>query len=454
MCYWGIALALGPNINVPMPPEAVAPAVAALDRAQALADGVSRREQDYIRALSERYAPQPVEDRSELDRDYADAMGEVAAAHPDDLDAATLYAESLMDLSPWDYWGAGGKPKPATKEILAQLERVLEVNPNHPGACHYYIHAVEAAHPQRAVACADRLAGLMPGAGHIVHMPAHIYIRVGRWDDAISQNQHAVHADEDYIADRGAMGLYPALYYPHNFHFLAFAAMMDGRQQQALAAADALGEKVDVELARKVPELQNMVPYRQLVLTAFERWDEVLDADLPPADLPLAHALAQYARGVASLGKGESEPAREALSAVETAAAATEGEPWQTVARIARHSLSGELALQEGKVEEAVAAFEQAASLEDSLPYMEPPYWYRPVRHRLGVALLERGEAEAAERVYRQDLERFPENGWALKGLSDSLQAQNRTQEADAVARRFREAWQPPQVARAEHSHG
>ncbi|MEX0872388.1 MAG: hypothetical protein WDZ65_11240, partial [Aquisalimonadaceae bacterium] len=278
MCYWGIALAYGPNINLPMPPEAVAPAFAALERAQALAGDVSPREQDYIRALSERYAQPAPEDRSSLDQAYAEAMGDVSEQHPQDLDAATLYAEALMNLTPWDYWTADNQPRPQTRVLLSQLERVVEADPDHPGACHYYIHAVESAYPERAVPCAERLAELMPGAGHLVHMPAHIYIRVGRWDDAIEANKHAVHADESYISDRNVSGFYPAMYYPHNYHFLAFAAMMAGRPGTALEASDNLGQVVDVAAAREVPELQGMVPYHQLMLLSFERYQDVLES--------------------------------------------------------------------------------------------------------------------------------------------------------------------------------
>ncbi|KAB7623911.1 hypothetical protein [Alkalilimnicola sp. S0819] len=449
MCYWGIALAHGPNINMPMAPEAVEPAWRALQAARARLEQASERERGYIEALSRRYSANPPADRTPLDVAYAEAMAELAAAWPDDQDAATLYAESLMDLSPWDYW-ENGAAKPATRTILEQLRGVLAANPDHPGACHYYIHTVEAVHPEWAVDCADRLAGLMPGAGHLVHMPAHIYIRVGRWDDAIEHNRHAVHADEAFIADRGARGLYPSLYYPHNYHFLAFAALMDGREDEAIEAAAALSEKINVEMAREIPELQGMVPYHQLVLSVFQRWEAVRAAPLPPEDLPLAHALAQYTRGLAAMAQGRDAQAREALRAVQQAAAATEGSPWREIALIAQHSLAGEMARREQRPADAVAQLQRAAELEDSLPYMEPPYWYRPVRHYLGRAQLQAGQAGAAEYSYRQDLERFPENGWSLHGLSQSLLAQGRSQEAEVAAQRFRSAWAQSALARPE----
>lgn len=441
MCQWGIALAYGPNINMPMPPEAVPPAMAALQRAQALAEGVSAREQAYIAALAQRYRQPAPDDRSALDAAYARGMATVAAAYPEDHDAAVLYAEALMNLSPWDYWQVGERPKPNTRTIMTTLERVLASNPNHPGACHYYIHTVESARPQLAEDCADRLAGLMPGAGHLVHMPAHIYIRIGRWDDAIEANRHAVHADEEYLADRSATGLYPSLYYPHNYHFLAFAAAMDGRAAEALSAADALAAKVTPEVARAVPELQGMVVYPQLVRLGFGRMQEVLAAALPPADLPMAHGLGRYARGVAMAATGRLDEARAAQQAVAAAAGRMPDEPWHSVLRIAEQSLAGEVAAAERRWDAAVEHLRRAAALEDGLPYMEPPYWYKPVRHRLGAVLLQADRPAEAEAVYRQDLQRFPDNGWALRGLTDSLYAQGQDAEARQIAARYRAHW-------------
>lgn len=444
MCYWGIALALGPNINLPMQEDSVTPAMEALETAQALADTVSPREQAYIQALSHRYVQPAPEDRSSLDQAYAQAMGEMVEQYPEDPDAATLYAEALMNLSPWDYWHEDNTPAPNSRQLLSQLERVIEADPDHPGACHYYIHAVEAAYPERAVPCADRLAELMPGAGHLVHMPAHIYILVGRWDDAIEANLHAVHADEGYITDRNVSGFYPALYYPHNYHFLAFAGMMAGRPQVALDASEQLIRLVDPATAWEIPELQGLSPYHQLTLLTFEQYDEVLASPELPIDLPLAYGLDKYARGMALTAGGDTQQARAALEKVRQASTNIDEEPAVTLMDIAEQTLAGEIAAADGNTAEAIERLQTAVVLEDQLPYMEPPYWYRPVRHFLGAALLESGQPAEAERVYREDLERFPENAWSLEGLARSLEAQGKNADADHTHMRLR---------RTMHSH-
>lgn len=441
MCYWGIALAYGPNINAPMDRESGIKAFAAVQKAGTLADRASAREQAYIRALTKRYAADPPDDRAALDAAYATAMGEVAGRYPDDTDAATLHAEALMDLSPWDYWTKDGRPHPRTGKILGALEGVIARNPNHPGACHYYIHAVEAAQPERAVPCAERLAKLMPGAGHLVHMPAHIYLRVGRYADAIESNLHAVHADEQYIADQQPQGLYPLAYYPHNYHFLAFAAAMAGRSKQAIGAARAAAGKVPPEVAAEVPELQGMLVYPQLTLVRFGRWKQVLAEPLPSPDLPIAAGLAHYARGVAFAAQRQWDEAQASLEEVQAAAQGVPEGIGRTVLEIADHSLAGEIAGRRGDAQAAVDHFTRAMRLEDSLQYMEPPFWYYPVRHSLGAALLQAGRGAEAEARYREDLKRFPENGWALYGLASSLRAQGKTKEAARVEGRFRKAW-------------
>lgn len=445
MCYWGIALALGPNINAPMSEQAVPEAYAAVHRARSVAAAASEVEQELIDALATRYAASPDAPRATLDSAYANAMREVSRRYPRDAEAATLYAEAMMDLDPWNYWTSSEEPRPGTSDLLASLERVLEANPNHPGACHFYIHAVEAAQPERAVPCAERLASLMPGAGHLVHMPAHIYIRVGRWNDAIEQNVHAVHADEEYIADQRPSGIYPLAYYPHNYHFLAFAATMAGRSQQAIDAARAVVERVDPDVAREVPELQGLLPYHHLTLLTFGRWEEVLSAPRPPADLPFAAALVEYARGFAQANTGDQEGATASLAAVQNTLSGVEQEPARTVLEIAVHSLAGEIDLRAGRAESGIAHLREAMRLEDELGYMEPPFWHSPVRHTLGAALLEAGQAAEAEQLFREDLERFPENGWALRGLAVSLEAQGKS-EAEDVERRFTAAWSQADV--------
>ncbi len=445
MCYWGIANAYGPNINLPMDSASSVLAYEALQEALARRQHASPREQAYIDAMANRYALPPPDDRAPLDTAYAKAMGEIAAAYPEDLEAATLYAEALMDLSPWYYW-EDGEPRPDTPTILASLERVIEANPNHPGACHFYIHAVEAAQPEKAVPCADRLAGLMPGAGHIVHMPAHIYIRVGRWNDAIEANHHATHTDETYIADQRPTGAYPLGYYPHNYHFLAFAASMAGRAEEAINAARGASERMPLEGAMLTHELEGIVPYHTLTLVRFGRWDEVLQQPLPDPVLDYASGLTHYARGVAFAATEQFDQAEAALDSVRARVALVEKDPGHTVLQIAEKALEGEIAGRRGDVEASITAFRAATDLEDGLIYIEPPFWYYPMRHSLGAMLLEAGRPEEAEQAYREDLERFPANGWSLYGLAQSLRAQGRDAEAAEVDAVLAESWEKADV--------
>lgn len=451
ICHWGAALAYGPHVNAPMDSAAGVAAWAQMEQALALAPKASSRERAYIEALRNRYSATPPKDRSPLDSAYAKAMAAVVRRYPKDLDAATLYAESLMDLRPWNYWTKDGAPYPGTEILMAQLQRVIKRNPNHPGACHYYIHAVEAADPRKAIPCAERLAALMPGEGHMVHMPGHIYIRVGRYSDAIDANVHAVHADETYIAAERPTGIYPIGYYPHNYHFLAFAAALAGRSRTAIDAARSLTSKVDPAVARQVPPLELLLPYLHLTLVTFGRWDDVLSTPMPPSDLRLATGLAQYARGVAFAAKGQYDDANAMLDSVKQIAAGTTphdqvalsagaGEN-KTVMEIATHALMGEIAERRGAHDDAVMHFREAAKLEDSFNYIEPPQWYFPVRHALGDALLQAGKPAEAEVVYREDLKRFPENGWSLYGLSRALHARGANADAAAVEKRMTRAW-------------
>lgn len=457
LCHWGAALALGPNVNAPMDSAAAEPAWAHLQQAVALRNTVSPREQAFITALESRYALPAPAGRAGLDSAYANAMRDVVARFPDDQDAATLYAEALMILRPWEYWTKDGQPHPGTDVLVAQLERVLKANADHPGACHYYIHAVEAVAPEKAVACADRLASLMPGAGHIVHMPAHIYIRVGRYNDAIESNRHAVHADETYITGEKPSGLYPAAYYPHNYHFLSMAAMLAGRSRDALDASRNLRDRVPVAVARQVGPLEPLVAYHHLMLATFGRWDEVLSEPLPPSDLRLSSGLVYYARGVAHAAKRDWRAARTALDTVtriargtspadRTAMAAGIGEN-RTIMEIAMHALMGEIAHRRGRHAEAAGHFQAAAKLEDGFNYVEPPQWHSPIRWTLGDALLEAGRAADAERTYREDLARFPDNGWALRGLAASLRAQGKRVAAGEAEARLHKAWQAADVS-------
>ena len=457
MCHWGVALSLGPNINAPMDPAAAEPALAALERAR---EGqATAAERTLIEALATRYASPPPEDRSELDRAYAEAMGKVVRLYPDNLDAAALYAESLMDLSPWQYWKADGEPRPATPQILAQLERVIAANPQHPGACHFFIHAVEAVQPERAVPCAERLAGLMPGAGHLVHMPGHIYIRVGRYEDAIRANEHAVHADETFIRDQNpAFGVYVAGYYPHNYDFLAFAASMIGRSEQALAASRKIAELVPEPMLREpgMTFLQHHLTRHLQMDVRFGRWEEVLAVPAPPADLPHARGMWHYARGRALVAQGDADAARDELAALQAIAQdprmaelRMEFNSSGAVLAIASQVLEGQIAAGQGRPQEAVERLREAARLEDALTYGEPPEWTVPVRQDLGSVLLESGQYEPAEQAFREDLRRFPDNGWSLHGLERSLQAQQRGEEADEVRQRLRQIWSSADVSLA-----
>lgn len=442
MCFWGAALAAGPHVNAPMDSGSGVAAYAAAQRAARLASRVSPREQAYIRAVAKRYAAVPTaRNRAPLDSAYARAMAEVVQKYPDDLDAATLYAEAMMDLRPWNYWKQpSGEPYPGTLEIVAQLERVLKGTPDHPGACHYYIHAVEAVQPEKAVACAERLAALMPGDGHMVHMPAHIYIRVGRYTDAITSNIHAVHTDEAYIEDQRPSGVYPLGYYPHNLHFLSFAATMAGQSATAIDAARKLLAKTDLQVARQVPLLQPFVSFLDVTLVTFGRWDEVLAQPLPPADIPYANGMAHYARGVAFAATGRWLEAQAELDAVKQVAAGAADDN-KVVFDIATHALLGEIAARQGKLDDAVTHFKAAMAIEDGILYFEPPSWYYPIRHSLGAVLLRAGHASEAEQLYREDLRRFPENGWALFGLLAALRAQGKATEAADVQARFQKAW-------------
>lgn len=442
MCYWGIALAYGPHVNAPMDSKSGVAAYQAVQKALSFKSHATAHERAYIEALAQRYQADSPTDRGRLDLSYSRAMGKLAKAYPKDLDAATLYAESLMDLRPWNYWRPDGTPYPGTTDIVQHLERVLSRNPQHPGACHYYIHAVEAVNPKAAVPCAERLARLMPGEGHMVHMPAHIYIRVGRWNDAIRANQHAIHSDEVFIEGQHPMGVYPLAYYPHNIHFLAFASTMAGRSAQAIEAADILTSKVNLDAARQVGMLQEMLPYHVLTLTTFGKWDEVLAAPLPPEDIRFSYAMAQYARGVAHAAKADWADAQAALENVTASDAETpQGAEGKTALSIAVQALSGEIAVRRGEVDAAITHFKEAVKIEDAGLYFEPPKWYYPVRHSLGAALLKAGRSAEAEKVYREDLRRFPENGWALFGLAQALREQGKKDDATATEARFRKAW-------------
>jgi tetratricopeptide (TPR) repeat protein len=442
MCWWGIAYAYGPHVNAGMDSASGVKAYEAAQKAASLSRAAVPWQQGYISAVAARYEAVPPAARAHLDSAYARGMSDVARKYPKDLDASALYAESLMDLRPWNYWTSEGKPFPGTDEIVRRLETVIKQNPQHPGACHYYIHAVEAVTPKLAIPCAERLAKLMPGVGHMVHMPAHIYVRVGRYGDAAQSNVHAIHTDETFIDGQKPVTVYSLAYYPHNIHFLAFVSTMAGRSAQALEASQTLISKVNLDVARQVPMLQEMVPYHVLTLTTFGRWDEILSEPLPPADIRMSFAMATYARGVAYAAKGQPAEAAAALDTVKAIDAATPAEdPAKTAVSIATHALMGEIATRSGKPDEGIAHWQAALKIEDAGLYFEPPKWYYPIRQSLGAALLKAGKPAEAEAVYREDLKRFPENGWSLFGLAAALKAQGKSGDAAAVDQRFKKAW-------------
>jgi len=449
MCYWGQALVLGPNINAPMGPEAEREAYELVQKALALKAKVSEQEQAYIEALAVRYSAEEKPDRAALDRAYAAAMRKLYERDPDDLDAATLYAESLMDLRPWNYWTRDRAPYPETVEILRLLESVLERNPNHPGANHYYIHAVELPYPKKAEAAADRLGTLAPGAGHLVHMPSHIYRRVGRYQDATEANVKAVAADEDYITQCRAQGIYPLAYYPHNIHFLWDAATMEGRKEVAVDAARKVGSRITSEMLREVPMLRMFKVVPLYAYVRFGLWDEILQEPQPPAEERYWTGIWHYARGIAFTATGRVEEAAqelESLRQITTEKALEQEEFWSpnppsALIQVALYALAGELAARRGEHEKAIAHLHRAVLLQDALEYIEPPDWHYPVRQSLGAVLVEAGRPLEAEAVYWQDLSWNPENGWSLFGLMQALRAQGKDEQAAAIEKRFQKAW-------------
>ncbi|HXG19075.1 MAG TPA: tetratricopeptide repeat protein [Methylomirabilota bacterium] len=449
MAYWGIALTLGPNYNLPVDTERDRAAYEAIQKALALAPQVSKQEQAYINAIARRHSADPNADRRALDRTYADAMREVAKQYPDDLDAATLFAESLMNLWPWKLWTLDGQPQQDTPEIIAVLESVLKRNPDHPGAIHYYIHAVEPSpNPERALPYAKRLGALVPGAGHLVHMPSHIYIRVGLYKEAVDSNARAAAVDAQYIAKHNIQGVYRMMYYPHNIHFQWAALMMEGRGKEALRTARDLVAKTPAAMIQEMPPLECFSPSVLYTFARFGKWDEALKEPPPPQALQFTTAIWHYVRGLALTAKGRLKEAANEQAMVASAAEATppdkmlgDNTPAKTLLQIASHTLEGEIALKKGQSDAAIPHLETAVQLQDGLPYTEPPPWYYPVRQTLGAALLKAGRAAEAEAVYHEDLKRNPDNGWSLFGLAQSLKAQKKAQEAGDTEKRFQKAW-------------
>ena len=454
IAYAGHALVLGPNINAPMSPDAEPEALALAQKAVALKAQATARERAYIDAIAARYTGK-AEDRGRADRSFADAMRRLVAAYPEDADARTFRAESLMDLRPWNYWTRDGLPYEETREIVASLERVLAKHPNHPGALHYWIHLWEATDtPERAEAEADRLLPLMPGAGHMVHMPAHIYQRVGRHADVIKANLLAARADEDYIAQCKAQGIYPLAYYPHNLHFIWMGASASGQGKLAIDSAVKLANAIPHEALGTVPILQGFVVVPYWAMVRFARWDEILADKGPRHDTPFTRGAWRYARAMALIGKNRLDDAAKELAELKTILGEESLKGQVTfsansglaVLRIAPEVIAGEIAAKRKDWNTAVLHLDRAIRFEDSLIYQEPADWHAPVRQNLGAVLLEAGRADEAEVVFWEDLKKNPENGWSLFGLMQALKAQGKKEEAAMVEARFRKAWKDADV--------
>ena len=449
MAWWGIAMANGPHINNPVVPEPRAKAAwAALAKAKEAAANATAVEKDLIAALAKRYAdPQP-EDRKPLDEAFAAAMRQVWQKHPTDADVGALFAESMMDLRPWDLWTQDFQPQPGTEEIVATLEAALTQNPHHPLALHLYIHAVEASpHPEKAAAPADRLRELNPGLGHMVHMPSHIDVRVGAWRKAVIANEKAVVADANYRMKSPKQDFYQ-VYMAHNRHMLAYACIQRGQSAKALKAINEMAAAVPPEWVKENAAVVDGFTAMPLeVLVRFGKWDEVLAAPEPPDFLPIARAMRHCARGIAFAAKGDVASAKQEQSAFAAAKgkvpeeAVFSNNKGHDLLGIAEKLLAGEILYREGKVEESIAALKAAIAREDKLRYAEPPDWLRPVRHTLGAVLLSEGRGDEASLVYAEDLTKYPGNGWSLYGLARSLELCGKERHAAAALSHFKEAW-------------
>ena len=452
MCVWGQALVLGPNINLPMATELAPQATDLARKAQSLASGAKPADRALINALVARYKSPAPADRKPLDRAYADAMAQVVAQFPGDDDAAALYAESLMDLTPWNYWSPAGTATGDTPIIVAQLEKVIARNPQHIGAIHYYIHAVEASKtPERAEAIADTLADLAPGSGHLVHMPAHVYIRTGRYHDATLINFRASTADKAFLAVcHGTNGVYPLGYVPHNWHFAAMTASLHGSRELALQAADQTAQRADHAQLDTINIMQNFVIAPLYAKVRFAQWDDILAMDKPPADRPYPTGAWHFARGMAYARTGHTAFARKDLATLAQIAKDPAMEKLvlgeinraDKLLSVAEAMLRGEIALAEKKPDAGIAALREAAAIEDTLNYNEPADWPLPVRPYLGAALLAAGKPQDAARVYNEDLATYPKNGWSLFGLAQAQRAIGDEKAAEATDAAQKAAWQ------------
>lgn len=447
MAHWGIALALGPNINRDIDPERLKAAYEAAQKALSLAANASEIERALIEALAKRYSLAPGADLKSLAVDYKNAMGEISRRYRDDTDAATLYAESAMNLRPWQLWSSDGKPAEGTEEIVAVLESVLKRDPHHIGAIHYYIHAVEASpNPERALVYAPKLSTAVPAAGHLVHMPAHIYMRTGDYASAARSNKDAAEADENFFKATGREGFYPLMYYNHNVHFLAVAHAMTGEYALAIESARKLERNIAPHL-KAMPMFDGFAATPVLVMVRFRKWDEILKLPQPEAGLDGMVAIWRFARGMAYAARGRTAEAEQERKLFLEAAKRVPAEsgyglnPASNVLELAGQVLGARIAVAGRDYKTALEMLKKGVEMEDAFAYDEPPGWFLPVRESLGGVLMQSGAHAEAEKVFRADLERNARNGRSLFGLMESLKAQGKKEAARFVQREFESAW-------------
>jgi len=455
MTYWGQAFALGPNINDTQPDdERKQKCNEAISKAKSLASSATPKEQALIKALGARYSEDLTKDVAELNMSYMKAMTKVSQQFPEDANIQILYAASVMNTVPWDYWDKEGKASPNIKEAKAALEKAMKLKPENPGGHHYYIHMVELPYPDLGVPSADKLASLMPGAGHIVHMPSHIYIRVGRYKDAVKVNQAAILADEDYISQCFSQGLYPLAYYPHNIHFLWSSASLLGSSELAIDAAKKTAEKVPVGELVQLPFLQDFASTPLLAYTRFGKWNEILSIPAPSPDIKHLNLIRHYARGIAFIRKGNVKEAQEELDAITALKndpelenlVATANNTSVTIASIAFEVVAGELEALKGDLPSAIKHLKNAVINEDKLIYTEPAAWHIPTRQNLGAVLMKSGKYEEAEKIYKEDLAVLRQNGWSLMGLYKAYTAQGKNVEARKIKKEFDRAWKDADI--------
>jgi tetratricopeptide (TPR) repeat protein len=450
MPYWGQAYVLGPNLNLPMSPKDEKKADDLIEKAKSLSQNVTPKEKDYINALSKRYTDADKPNRQALDKDWANAAASLHEKYPNDPNASTLYASSLMLLRPWNYWQGNGDPYLETKNVIPILEKGLKQTPNHVGLIHYYIHIAEASpDPYRAEAAADRLNKMNINAGHLTHMPSHIYMRIGRYDDAIEANKRSIKMDEDYIRQLKAKGVYPEIYYPHNVHFLAWAYMLQGRSDEALRAASKSAKVAKRHPIQEKTFLNSFAVIPYFALLRFQQWDALLKMPAPPSDQPYVEGMWLYATGIAYTRLGMLDHARGNLEALQEIAQNPKARNIPllsynlsgSILDIAVQALEASIAYKRGKVGQAIRHYEKGIALEDNLNYNEPPDWLVPLRQRLGFIYLERNEPAKAQAIFEADLKKQPDTGWSLLGLYKSLNKQGKTDAAAKVKEKLQKAW-------------